>query len=171
MPRRLLVTTALMVATLSAWSVRGAAAQDRSMPLAVDLSPAVMTEAAVASPRVTLPALPAAIAHPLSLHQSRPAALWALYGTTAAMQALDVRSTLAAFNRGAVEANPLMAGVTRNKAAFIAVKAGIAASTIFAAHSMARHNKLGAILTLVAVDSAYAVIVSHNYQVAHRLQH
>ena len=93
-----------------------------------------------------------------------------LYASTFTMQALDVHSTLKAFSVGAVEANPMMTGVTKNKMAFIALKAGIATSTVLAARSMARTNKVAAIATLIAVNSAYAMIVEHNYAVARRLQ-
>jgi hypothetical protein len=96
------------------------------------------------------------------------ATLASLYVTTATMQMLDVDSTLKALNRGATEVNPLMSGVVRNRAAFVAVKAGVAAATIYAAHRMARGNRVAAIATMVAINSAYALIVSHNYRIANR---
>jgi hypothetical protein len=82
------------------------------------------------------------------------------------MQALDVHSTLRALGRGGVEANPLMASATRNKTAFIALKAGVALSTVMAARNMSKRNKVAAIVTLVAINSAYAFVVNHNYRVA-----
>jgi hypothetical protein len=93
-----------------------------------------------------------------------------LYASTAVMQALDVHSTLRALDRGAVEANPLMTGAARNKAAFIALKAGVAFSTVMAARNMSKRNKVAAVLTLVAINSAYAMIVNHNYKVARGLR-
>jgi Domain of unknown function (DUF5658) len=93
-----------------------------------------------------------------------------LYATTAVMQMLDVHSTLTAFRAGAVEANPMMQGVTKNSALFLTMKAGVAASTILAARQMAKRNKVAAIATLVAINSAYAMVVSHNYRVARSLQ-
>jgi len=108
---------------------------------------------------------------PLSLRRTGGSALLtSLYASTAIMQALDVHSSLTAFKAGAVEANPLMQGVTGNRAAFIAVKAGVAASSIMAARHLAKRNKIAAIATLVAVNSAYAYVVNHNYRVARRLQ-
>lgn len=89
-----------------------------------------------------------------------------LYATTAVMQALDVHSTLAALDAGGVEANPIMAGLTRNRAAFIATKAAVAAGAIFAAREVAKHNKVAAALTLIAINSTYAWVAHHNYQVA-----
>lgn len=96
---------------------------------------------------------------------SSTALLNSLYVSTIAMQALDVHSTLSAMRSGAVEGNPLMAGVAGHRAAFIAVKAGVAASTVFAAQKLAKHNKVAAIVTLMAINSAYAYVVNHNYRI------
>jgi hypothetical protein len=94
------------------------------------------------------------------------ALLNSLYVSTVAMQALDMHSTLSAFRAGGVEANPLMQGVTTNRAAFLAVKAGVAASTVLATRQLAKRNKVAAIVTLVAINSAYAFVVNHNYKIA-----
>lgn len=92
-----------------------------------------------------------------------------LYASTAVVQALDIHSTLAGLDKGAYEANPIMAPLTRNKAAFIGVKAAVAAGTILAAREMAKKNKVAAIVTLVAMNSLYAYVAHHNYRVANRL--
>ena len=92
--------------------------------------------------------------------------MMSLYASTAAVQALDVHSTLSALNRGAVEKNPFMKGLAGNTGAFIAVKAGIAAGTIFATHRASKRNKVAAIVTTLAINSAYLFVVSHNYRVA-----
>jgi hypothetical protein len=89
-----------------------------------------------------------------------------LYASTAAMQMLDVHSTISALDNGAVEANPLMKNMAGNKAAFVALKAGVAVTTILATRNMAKRNKVAAIATLVAVNAAYAFVISHNYKVA-----
>lgn len=91
-----------------------------------------------------------------------------LYATTATMQLLDVDSTMKSMNRGAIESNPLMSGLVSNRAAFLATKAGVAAATIYAASRIAKNNKVAAALTLVALNSAYAMIVRNNYSIAHR---
>ena len=93
-----------------------------------------------------------------------------LYATTAAMQALDVHSTMRALDRGAIEANPIMGGVVNNRTAFIATKAAVAAGTIFAAREVAKRNKLAAAITLIAINSAYAYVAHHNYKVARELR-
>jgi hypothetical protein len=93
-----------------------------------------------------------------------------LYASTAVMQALDVHSTLSVLGNGGVEANPMMSGLTRNKAAFIAVKAAVATSTILATRQIAKRNKVAAVVTLVAINSVYAIVASHNYRVANSLK-
>ena len=94
--------------------------------------------------------------------------LASLYATTATMQMLDVDSTLKSLRRGAVESNPVMAGLVNNKAAFVAAKAGVAAATIYAVHKISKQSKVGAVLTLVGINSAYAMIVKNNYAIAKR---
>jgi hypothetical protein len=69
-----------------------------------------------------------------------------------------------------VEANPLVGGLSGRKAAFIALKAGVAFSTIMAARNMSKRNKVAAVATLVAINSAYAMVVRHNYRVARQLR-
>lgn len=101
----------------------------------------------------------------------RPSLLPAMYAAQVALQALDAHSTYSAINRGAVEANPLMKGVVGNKGAMMAVKAGVAASTIFLAEKMwKRGNRVGAIATMLIANSVTALVVSHNYKVASSLK-
>lgn len=160
MSRRLLV--ALAVAISGAVFASPAAAQDR---LGLDLSTALTNT-------VVPPGVLTSVGQlPVTFNQDfrRPEGsrlMTSLYATTAVMQALDIHSTMSALSRGAVEANPAMSGITRNKAAFVALKAGVAVSTVLAARNMSKRNKVAAVLTLVAVNSAYAYVVSHNYRVA-----
>jgi hypothetical protein len=161
MSRRFISVAALVVAL-----VPGAAsiahAQERA---ALDVSAAVsnaLTPSVIAASDV-----PSPVFRPVRVQQ-RSSLMTALYASTFTMQALDVHSTLRAFGAGAVEANPLMADVTKNKMAFVALKAGIATSSVLAAHNMARTNKAAAVATLI--NSAYAMIVDHNYRVARNLR-
>jgi hypothetical protein len=103
---------------------------------------------------------------PVAPASGRSSLLSSLLVSTVVLQALDVHSTYRALGRGAVEANPLMAGVTGNKAAFLATKAAVATATVLAARHMGKRNKVAAIATLIAINSAYAVVVDHNYRVA-----
>jgi hypothetical protein len=103
--------------------------------------------------------------------QVRPSVLPALYVAQGALQALDLTSTYSAINKGGHEANPMMKNVVSNKGAMLAVKAGVAASTIWMAESMwKRGNRIGAIVTMIAANSVTGFVVAHNYKVAHQLQ-
>ena len=101
----------------------------------------------------------------------RPMLLPALYVAQAALQALDAHSTYSALSRGGVEANPLMKGVVGNKGAMMAVKAGVAASTIWMAERMwKKGNRVGAIATMLVVNGVTAAVVANNYKVASSLR-
>lgn len=164
MSRRLVSVFVLSLMAVVPGLVASAHAQDRP---SLDIAAAVSTS--LTSPVRAVEQLPSTFLRPQPA--SHPSALMtSLYASTFAMQALDVHSTLTAFSAGAVEANPLMTGVTKNRWAFVALKAGIATSTVLAAHNMAKRNKVAAIATLVAMNSAYAMIVQHNYRVAQRLR-
>ena len=168
MSRRLFVALAVVSLSLGSGAMTRARAQSAdavvqpraATSFAADAvaMPVVLTAAQL--PSLTRPA-------PLPRESNRPSALMlSLYASTAALQMLDVHSTMTALDNGAVEANPLMKNVAGNKAAFVALNAGVAVSTILAARNMAKRNKVAAIATLIAVNSAYAFIVSHNYKVA-----
>lgn len=169
MSRRLVITAALTLGLVS-WSAGPAGAQERAATAQLDL--ATTTTAFTMTPSlVSAEQIQRALPPPPMFRRSGPSPLLtSLYASTAVMQALDVHSSLTAFRSGAVEANPLMQGVTKNRAAFMAIKAGVAVSTIMAARHMAKRNKVAAIATLVAINSAYAVVVSHNYKVARGLR-
>ena len=91
-----------------------------------------------------------------------------LYVSFAALQALDAHSTLRALDNGAAEANPLMAGLAGTPAALVAVKAGVAASTIYLVEKVRVKSRGAAIALMVALNSAYAAIVAHNYRTTRR---
>lgn len=116
-------------------------------------------------------AAPAFVRSSLDNSQRRPGLLPALYVAQGALQAMDAHSTFSAINGGAHEANPLMKGVVGNKGAMLAVKAGVAASTIWMAESMwKRGNRVGAIVTMIAANSVTGFVVAHNYKLARQLQ-
>jgi hypothetical protein len=121
---------------------------------------------AQAPPVVQPPAAPAQPSVPAS---EPPAAgrgaLVPLYASFVALQALDVHSTVRALNGGATEANPLLSGLAHRPGALIAVKAGLAATTILLAEKVRMKSRGAAIALMAAVNSAYAMIVAHNYRV------
>lgn len=96
--------------------------------------------------------------------------LTALHLTTVATQMLDVHSTMRALDNGGVEANPLMSGLVKNRAAFIGVKAAIGATLVLATHKMAKTNKVAAIVTAAAANSVMLTVAHHNYKVARMLR-
>jgi hypothetical protein len=87
-----------------------------------------------------------------------------LYISFAVLQALDVHSTTRALGSGAVEGNPLMRSAARQPAGLIALKAGGAASTIWLSHKLSKRSRTGAFVLMTAMNSAYAMVVAHNYR-------
>ena len=87
-----------------------------------------------------------------------------LYVSFASLQMLDAHSTLRAVRSGGVEQNPLMRGIADKPAALVALKAGVAASTIVLAERVRGRSRLGSIALMAALNSAYAVVVAHNYR-------
>jgi len=116
--------------------------------------------------RLTTP--PPAVTPNIQLETKRPAALIPLYVSYAALQAFDVVSTHRALANGAVEANPFVSPLLSNQASLVAMKAGSAAAVVCASEYLWKRNKVAAIATMVAVNSAYAVIVAHNESLARR---
>jgi hypothetical protein len=87
-----------------------------------------------------------------------------LYVSFASLQMLDAHSTLRAVRAGGVERNPMMQGLADKPAALVALKAGVAVSTIALADKMRGRSRVGAIVLMAALNSAYATIVAHNYR-------
>jgi hypothetical protein len=93
--------------------------------------------------------------------------MFPLYAGFSGLQLLDVHSTTRAIGAGATEGNALMSGVAHHPAALTLVKAGAAASAIYVMESKVRmRSRIAAIATMVGLDSAYAIIVEHNYRAA-----
>ena len=86
-----------------------------------------------------------------------------LYTSFAALQVLDAHSTVRAVNGGAREMNPLVGGMATNTGALLATKAGAAATTIYLTEKVRKRSKVGALLLMAGINSAYAVIVARNY--------
>jgi hypothetical protein len=93
-----------------------------------------------------------------------------LYASTALVQVLDIHSTLQLVRVGGGEGNPMLQGLVQHEGAFIAAKAAVAAGSIYAASRIAKHNKVGAIITLVGIDAVYAVVAAHNYSLARQMR-
>jgi Domain of unknown function (DUF5658) len=92
-----------------------------------------------------------------------------LYLSFAALQALDVHSTMAALERGGTrESNPVMAGVVGTPAAFIALKAATGAGIIYLTERVRARSRTTAVIMLTAFNSLYAAVVARNYRLAAR---
>jgi Domain of unknown function (DUF5658) len=114
---------------------------------------------------------PTFVRNSLAKPHGRPAPLPALYVAQGALQAMDIHSTYSAIGGGAHEVNPLMKNVVGNKGAMLAVKAGVAVSTIWMAESMwKRGNRVGALITMIAANSVTGFVVAHNYKLARQLR-
>jgi hypothetical protein len=105
------------------------------------------------------------------LGPSRGATLPVLYGIMGGLQAYDGWSTVKAVRLGATEANPAVAGIASHAGAMWAVKAGATAASIYAAERLWRRNRrTQAIITMVAVNSAMAMVAAHNASVLRGLK-
>lgn len=87
--------------------------------------------------------------------------------TFAALQALDVHSTLSAKATGnGKELNPVVAGLLHKPAALVAFKGATTAGMIYVSHALAKRNRPAAILTMVGMNAAYGFVAWHNYSIA-----
>jgi hypothetical protein len=168
--RRLPVVIALSLGLVTAAAAESNAQDLGSWPASLQVMPHTSTFVGTKFPLLNAEQIQRAISVPDYRPAGSSKLMTSLYASTVMMQALDVHSSLSAFRSGATEANPLMQGVTRNQAMFMAVKAGVAASTILAAKQLSKRNKAAAVATLVAINSAYALVVGHNYRVAQSMK-
>jgi uncharacterized membrane protein len=93
---------------------------------------------------------------------SRPAAVKVMYGTFAALQAVDIYSTTRALNQGASEANPIVATTTGNQGAMLAMKAVSTAVTIYFAERAWKKSRKGSVVLMAVVNGVTAAVVAHN---------
>jgi hypothetical protein len=107
-------------------------------------------------------------AQELRTPHERPPALVPLYVSFATLQALDAHSTMTALEHGARETNPLVRGAMSMPAGMVALKAGTAVGVIYLTEKLWKRNRVAAVLTMVALNSAYATIAAHNYQAVQR---
>ncbi len=94
-----------------------------------------------------------------------PTSLNALCVSFAALQALDLHATFRAIDNGARERNPVLGGISSNKAAMIGFKAATTAGTIYLVRKFGVRNRVASTILMAAANSAYAIIVAHNYRV------
>ena len=102
------------------------------------------------------------------LKRDRPAPLVPLYVAFVGLQALDVHSTFSALEGGAREANPMVRSALGNPAGLFLLKAGTAAGVVLVTEKLWPRNRTAAVITMIALNSAYATIAAHNYRTAQR---
>jgi len=131
-----------------------------------------LADTAAAQATTTLTPAKSATAEAVSAPEStsHPLALAPLYGTFIALQGLDVDSTLKGIRSGAtMEANPLLGPMAASPPMLIAFKAGTTAAVIAVCEQLRReHHGTAAVLLMIGLNSAYATVVAHNYQLLRR---
>jgi hypothetical protein len=115
------------------------------------------------------PALSASLTVPAPVVPSARRALLPLYGSLIGLQALDLESTIRAIGSGAGrESNPLLQSVVGRPTALLAVKAGASGLIIFACERLRKEkHPAAAVILMIGINSAYAIVVAHNYALAH----
>jgi len=98
------------------------------------------------------------------VNRDRPAPLVPLYVSFAALQALDVHSTLTALDAGGREANPMIRSTLGNPAGLFLLKAGTAAGVVLITERLWRRNRTAAVVMMIALNSAYATMAANNYR-------
>jgi hypothetical protein len=160
---RLLVYLTLVPLILSSASIARAAADDPETNLPSAALPATSIPQSLVLIHPSPIELPAFTAAPESAR--RPPALLPLYVSFTALQFADVHSTLSARDAGGREGNPVFTGL-RSPAGMLAVKAGLALGTTYAVERLRKRSPRTAVVLMVALNSAYAAIVAHNYVIA-----
>ena len=104
-------------------------------------------------------------------HPAARATLISLAAASASLQAYDTYATLSAISLGAVEANPAMKAVARRPAALVALKAGVATSSILAsAHLWKQHHRGAAVALLAVTNGMMTAVAVHNASVLHSMR-
>src|SRR5262245_6063797 len=100
----------------------------------------------------------------------RPRALPFLYAGSVLLQGYDAYATLTVLKHGGTEVNPLLKGI-KSPAALVGLRAGLTVLSIVQAERMwKRDQRLGAVLTMVAVNGFMAIAAVHNAAVIERVQ-
>jgi hypothetical protein len=101
------------------------------------------------------------------------AAFATLYTSFGVLQALDAHSTSRALASGATESNALLAGFADRPVLLTGAKMGVTAGTIVMMERLRKRHPKAALITMMVLNSAYAVIVVRNSRIAHqtRIRH
>ena len=99
---------------------------------------------------------------------SEEAAFGTLYTSFGLLQALDAHSTSRALASGAIESNGLVAGIADRPILLMGAKTAVTAGTIVLMERLRKRHPKAAMVTMIALNSAYAVIVVRNSRIAHQ---
>jgi len=126
------------------------------------VTPLMAAAADGSAPTATTPSEQAANARLLALAREpqRPRALTVLYGSYVTLQVMDIVSTRKAMGAGGYEANPLMGSGQTGR--MIAMKAAGSALSIYLAERTWKKNRVGAIVTMAAMNGLTAAVLAHN---------
>ena len=171
--RRVALAASLGV-MLIALSARHASAQDIVIAPIPLISNPLGTHAITAfDPLIALPPIDffSGLDHGLGVatpSSKRPAALIPLYASFASLQVFDVSSTLRAIERGAYEANPVVAPLVNSTPALAAMKAGSTVAVIYLTERLRKRHRIAAVLLMAGLNAGYVGVVTHNYSVSRR---
>ena len=162
------LVAALVALLASALPAHAQTQSDKLIPISL-LSAESVARMAVESADTTESTFPPAVtvkASPMvTKAESGGKTLALLQAGMVALQAMDVVSTRQALNRpGAYEANGAM---SNGLGTTVAIKAAATASIIVLTNRIAKTNRVAAVVTMVALNSAYATIAAHNLAIAH----
>jgi hypothetical protein len=99
---------------------------------------------------------------------SEDAAFGTLYTSFGLLQALDAHSTTRALASGATESNAVIGGLAHRPILLMGAKTAVTAGTIALMQRFRKRHPKAALVTMMALDSAYAVIVVRNSRIAHQ---
>ena len=151
---------------MSALKGRRGAVVCLSIGMLLSLSGQLAAQELVESSALQSPALENAVPPaPSPVPERRPAVLVPLYASFGVMQTLDMLSTRHALAQGGREGNPVLGAAMGSPVATAALKAGATATIIVLTEKLAKRNRFAAIAVMVSLNSAYAIVVSHNYAI------
>jgi hypothetical protein len=159
--RRLFVALVLLVAL--AGSPRPEAAEDGLVPARLGLQPVPLIGAE--RPARSAAVEPIVLRLPRAPLPVRPAPLIPLYASFVALQVGDLATTFRALDGGASEANPALGGLASNRAAMVALKAGMTTGTLLLSERLWKRNRVATIVLMAAMNGAYLAVVAHNARV------
>jgi hypothetical protein len=99
---------------------------------------------------------------------SEAAAFGTLYTSFGLLQALDAHSTSRALASGAAESNTLVAGLAHRPVLLMGAKTAVTAGTIVLMERFRKRHPRAAMVTMMVMNSAYAVVVVRNSRIAHQ---